>query len=245
MKSARRRRASPPSAPRSRRAGPVLGLDLAGSPRRSTGWCLLYGEADARAGVVHDDAEIAELVARARPALVIVDAPLSLPRGRRTIEDRSGPHLRACDRELLRRRIRFFPLTLGPMRLLTVRGMTLAARIGRAGVTVVEGYPGASQDLIGIPRKNDGLEGLARGLRRLGLRGDLARRALTHDELDAVTIAWVGRQHLRGRSLVIGDPSERQMVLPTPIPSEPPSRGSRRSPSRRRVGTTPPLRATA
>lgn len=203
---------------RVRRTGPVLGLDLAGSPQRSTGWCLLSGDIDARTGVAHTDEEITALVAASRPELVIVDAPLSLPRGRRTIEDRSGPHLRACDRELLRRGIRFFPLTLGPMRMLTVRGMRLAAELRRAGVTTVEGYPGASQDLLAIPRKNAGVDRLARGLRQLGIRGDLARRALTHDELDAVTIAWVGRQHLRGRSLVLGDPSEGRMVLPAPKP---------------------------
>ena len=203
---------------RAERRRPVLGLDLAGAPHRSTGWCLLFGRRNARVGVAHDDREILTLAAAARPRLIIIDAPLSLPRGRRTIEDRGGPHLRECDRELLRRHIRFFPLTLGPMRMLTVRGMRLACRLRRSGVPVVEGYPGAAQDLLGIPRKNDGVDRLARGLRGLGIAGDLVRRALSHDELDAVTIAWVGEEHLRGRSLVIGDPSEGQMVLPLPKP---------------------------
>lgn len=200
-----------------RRTGrPVLGLDLAGVPHRSTGWCVLYDGRDARTGVAHSDEEIEALAAKVHPALVIIDAPLSLPVGRRTIEDRSGPHLRACDHELLRRHIRFFPLTLGPMRGLTVRGMRLAERLRRTGSEVVEGYPGASQDLLGIPRKGVGLVPLARGLRRLGIRGDLVRGGLTHDELDAVTIAWVGHEHLRGRSLVIGDVREGEMVLPLP-----------------------------
>ena len=151
-----------------------------------------------------------------QPALLIIDAPLSLPRGRENIEDRSGPHLRACDRELLRRKIRFFPLTLGPMRMLTERGMRLAAEFRSAGFEVVEGYPGAAQDLLGIPRKGAGLAALRRGLRQLGLRGDLVRSALTHDELDAATIAWVGRRYLAGGALVIGDPHEGLMVLPRP-----------------------------
>lgn len=152
----------------------------------------------------------------ARPDLIVIDAPLSLPRGRATIEDRSGPHLRACDRELLRRRIRFFPLTLGPMRMLTVRGMSLAQEFRAAGYEVVEGYPGASQDLLHIPRKQRGLPGVRRGLVALGLRGDLPRAPLSHDELDAATIAWVGREHLLGRSLVIGEAAEGLMVLPRP-----------------------------
>jgi uncharacterized protein len=192
-----------------------VGLDLAGSPRRRTGVCVLVG-AHAALSVAFGDEEVRAVVARARPRLVIIDAPLSLPRGRATIEDRSGPHLRECDRELLRRRIRFFPLTLGPMRMLTERGMRLAAEFREGGVAVVEGYPGASQDLLRIPRKHAGLPALRRGLLRLGLRGDVAEPERTHDELDAATIAWVGREHLAGRAWVIGDPTEGLMVLPRP-----------------------------
>src|SRR5271157_1321427 len=152
----------------------------------------------------------------ARPGLVVIDAPLSLPRGRTTIEDRSGPHLRECDRELLRLRLPFFPLTLGPMRMLTVRGMELAAALRRRGVRVVEGYPGGSQDLLGLPRKKAGTSLLQRRLRARGLGGELERRPLTHDELDAVTIAWVGWEYRKGKGTLIGDPSEGLMLLPKP-----------------------------
>ena len=93
---------------------------------------------------------------KARPGLVVIDAPLSLPRGRKTIEDRSGPHLRECDRELLRRKVPFFPLTLGPMRMLTVRGMRIARALSKRGFPVVEGYPGGAQDILGLPRKKAG-----------------------------------------------------------------------------------------
>ncbi len=204
------------AAPRAAARNTVLGLDLAGSPHRSTGWCVISTGRRARVGVAHADSEIEALADETQPALIIIDAPLSLPRGRRTIEDRTGPHLRECDRELLRRRIRFFPLTLGPMRMLTVRGMRLAGRLGRSGFRVVEGYPGAAQDLLGIPRKGRGVGELARGLGRLGVRTAGARSELSHDELDALTIAWVGREHLQGRSWVIGDPEEGLMVLPRP-----------------------------
>jgi len=226
-----------------RRVAVVLGLDLAGAPRRDTGCCLLRGPHRVSARIAHSDDEIRSVVRAGAPDLIVVDAPLSLPRGRRTLEDRAGPHLRACDRELLRRGIRFFPLTLGPMRMLTERGMRLAAEWRAEGYAVVEGYPGASQDLLGIPRKGAGVGPLARGLRRLGLAGDLGRRSLTHDELDAATIAWVGREHLAGRSLVIGDPEEGLMVLPQP--TRPATRSALRapkvSPSKPRdAGTRPP-----
>lgn len=192
----------------------VVGLDLAGSPLRDTGACEMTGPRRLRATVLHADREIVEFVERFGPDLVVIDAPLSLPKGRRTIEDRSGPHLRACDRELLRLGLRFFPLTLGPMRMLTVRGMELKATLSHRGYPVLEGYPGGAQDLLGLPRKNAGIALLQRRLRARGLGGDLDRRALTHDELDAVTLAWVGQAYLRGEGALVGDPAEGLMLLP-------------------------------
>jgi len=177
-----------------------------------------------RATVLHTDPEIIDLVERFAPELVVIDAPLSLPRGRRTIEDRSGPHLRACDRELLRLRLPFFPLTLGPMRMLTVRGMNLKTALSRRGFPALEGYPGGAQDLLGLPRKKAGAAILQRRLRSRGLGGDLERRPLTHDELDAVTIAWVGHSYLRGEGMLIGDPGEGLMLLP-PWPERRPRNG--------------------
>ena len=195
-----------------------MGLDLAGSPTRDTGACVMEGPHRLRAAVLHSDEEILVFVRSARPHLVVIDAPLSLPRGRRTIEDRSGPHLRECDRVLLRWRLPFFPLTLGPMRMLTVRGMRLAGRLKRAGFSVVEGYPGGAQDLLGLPRKKSGVDRLQRALRRRGLGGDLDLRPLTHDVLDAVTIAWVGWAFRKGSGVLIGDPTEGLMLLPAPDP---------------------------
>jgi len=194
----------------------VVGLDLAGSPKRNTGACRFLGPHRVRAVVLHSDLEILAFVEDARPELVVIDAPLSIPRGRRTIEDRSGPHLRACDRELLRRRLPFFPITLGPMRMLTTRGMQLAAQLTARGFEVVEGYPGGAQDLLGIPRKNAGVSRLQRALRSRGLGGEITRRVLSHDELDAVTLAWVGWDFRHGRGELIGDPTEGLMLLPLP-----------------------------
>ena len=192
----------------------VLGLDLAGAPHRSTGCCLLERNGTANASVAHSDEEILRFSATPGLRLVTIDAPLSLPRGRRSIEDRTGPHFRECDRALRQLGIRFFPLTLGPMRMLTVRGMLLATEFRRRGVQTVEGYPGGAQDLLEIPRKGAGVPELQRRLVKLGLKGDLRRRDLTHDELDAATIAWVGWRFLEGKAKVIGDPTEGIMILP-------------------------------
>ena len=203
---------------RSRRAelGPAVGVDLAGSPGRRTGFCRLGPGLRTRTRVLGSDQEIVDEVLACRPAIVVVDAPLALPRGRRSLDVPGPPHLRACDRELLALGIRFFPLTLGPMRLLTARGMALAARLRRHGLRVVEGYPGGAQDLVGWPRKGQGERRLQRALLRFGFSGDVARRRLTHDELDAIACAYTGREHLAGRSLVLGSAGEATLILPRP-----------------------------
>ncbi len=193
----------------------VVGLDLAGSPRRTTGFCYLGRGPEVRVASLHTDEEILEATRSARPDVVSIDAPLSLPHGRRTIDDRTGPHLRSADRELLRLGIRFFPITLGPMRMLTSRGLRLRDQLGSEGIHAIESYPGAAQDLLGIPRKNSGTAALRRGLWRTGLRGDLRRTDLSHDELDGITCALVGRAYLRGDFFAIGDPSEGLMILPS------------------------------
>ncbi len=179
----------------------VVGIDLAGSPRRPTGMCTLRGSR-AQTLVVFSDDEILRRVQDARPQIVPIDAPLTLPPGRKTIHDRSGEHFRDCDRELRRRGIRFFPITLGPMRLLTERGMELRAKIETMGFPVVECYPGAAQDVWRIPRQHKDRKGLLAGLEGLGVRG--LADTMTGDELDAVTAALVGRWFLLGKGEKLG-----------------------------------------
>jgi predicted nuclease with RNAse H fold len=187
-----------------------VGVDLAGVEARNTGVACLNFDLHLTHAIVHTDEEIVDFVLTHHPLVVVVDAPLSLPRGRLSLEEKSNIHLRECDRVLLRRGIRFFPVTLGPMRKLTARGIRLAARLRDFGVKVFEGYPGGAQDIMGIPRKNKGVDALAAGLRGLGLAVD----GLTHDELDAVTCAYVGLLYLKGGAELIGDRDEGEMLLP-------------------------------
>lgn len=192
-----------------RRTFVVAGIDLAGSPRRPTGICVLHGM-KAQTHIAFSDEEILRWVSQARLDLVLIDAPLSLPAGRSTIHDRSGEHYRDCDRALRRRGIRFFPVTIGPMRMLTERGMTLEQKIKMMGCHVVECYPGAAQDVWGIPRQHRDSVGLAKGLRKLGVKG--LTSAMTGDELDAATAALVGRWFLLGKGEMLG--GDQGIVLP-------------------------------
>ncbi len=192
----------------------VVGVDLAGSPGRNTGICLLKGMTVALFATLRTDEEILNFIDRAGPDLVAIDAPLSLPPGRKSIEDRTGEHFRSCDRELLKRGIRFFPITLGPMRSLTARGIRLKETLVQRGYEVIEIYPGAAQDVWKIARKQGGLQKLRRGLEKLGLT-KLAK-GMNGDELDAVTGALVGRLYLKGEAEVLGTLSEGAIVIPKP-----------------------------
>ena len=199
----------------SRPAEKLVGIDLAGSPKRPTGLCILRGN-EARVSVVFSDEEILEAVDTDAQAIAI-DAPLSLPRGRCCLRDDCScagkAHFRVCDLELRRMGIRFFPITLGPMRALTVRGMALKKKFEEMGCRVFETYPGAAQDIWGIPRQKD-VEGLKEGLKRFKVQGNWLDPGISKHELDALTCALTAREDLRGNSITLGDAEEGLMILP-------------------------------
>ena len=188
----------------------AVGLDLAGVPNRPTGFCVLR-KWKAQTSLVYTNEEILEKMENSKPKLIAVDAPLSLPAGRRSIEERTKVHLRECDKELLRRRIKFFPITLGPMRKLTTRGIELKRILESKHFRVIEVYPGGAQDVLGIPRKQQGLDKLRIGLEKLGIAG--LNDGMSDHELDAVTCAFVGKLFLEGKSCSYGTP-DQTIVMP-------------------------------
>lgn len=188
----------------------IVGLDLAGVETRPTGFCLLR-QMTAQTFLVYTDTEILNVIQRCRPDVVAIDAPLSLPRGRKSIEEKTPTHLRECDKELLKRRIRFFPVTLGPMRKLTTRGIALRETLQAQRFKVIEVYPGGAQDILHIPRKQQGLAPLKDGLEKLGIKG--LTEDLSDHELDAVTCAYVGRLYLDGKACTYGT-TEQAIIMP-------------------------------
>ncbi len=189
----------------------VVGIDLAGVAGRPTGGCILRGY-DVSSVILYSDEEILNYVDRAKPDLVAIDAPLSLPPGRKSMRERGKYHFRPCDEELRRRKIPFFPITLGPMRGLTERGIKLRQRLERSGYRVVEIYPGGAQDIWGIPRAKHGVNDLRLGLRRLGIKG--LKRKISAHELDAVSGALTGLLFLQGKAEVYGNFSQGAIIMP-------------------------------
>jgi uncharacterized protein len=188
----------------------VVGLDLAGVETRPTGFCILRNMT-AETFLAFKDEEMLQRIEEVKPQVIAIDAPLSLPEGRESIEQRTSVHLRKCDKELLRRRIKFFPITLGPMRQLTNRGINLKVNLEKRHFKVIEVYPGGAQDILGIPRKQQGLEKLRTGLEEEGIGG--LKDGMSDHELDAVTCALVGRLFLLGKSVTFGT-CDQAIVMP-------------------------------
>ncbi len=196
----------------------VVGIDLTGSEKRASGWCLLDGH-EARVASIFLDDDLIEETVRASPHLVSIDSPLCLPAGRVSVGDDDPGRtrfgiMRECERELKRRGVNVYPCLIPSMQKLTARGIRLARSLRERGVPVIESYPGAAQDIMRIPRKGAGPEWLKTGLREFGISGDYETQNITHDELDAITSALVGTFHLAGMSEALGTNEEPPLIIP-------------------------------
>lgn len=188
-----------------------IGIDLAGVSHRPTGICILKGNT-VRTTIVFTDEEILNIILYERPNIIAIDAPLALPRGK-TLDSKNC--IRECDRALWRMGIKFFPINFGGMRKLTLRGIELRRKLENLGFIVIETYPGAVQDILGVPRAKRDRENLRKRLIEIfNLEGDILYKSLTLHELDAITCAIVGKLYLEGKYMAIGDPDEILMILP-------------------------------
>lgn len=181
----------------------AVGIDLAASEKRPTGFCILKNN-KAKTFLLFLDSEIISQTLEVKPDIVAIDAPLALPKG--------GKSLRECDKELLKLGIKFFPINLGPMKNLTKRGIKLRKIFERKGLKVIETYPGAAQDILKIPRKKKGIEKLRTALIKMGIKG--IRNKISEHELDAITSAYVGKLYLENKYIALGNPKEILMILP-------------------------------
>jgi len=196
----------------------AVGIDLTGSEKRPTGWCLLSGDV-AETRLLRTDKEILNATIAASPDLVSIDSPLSLPKGRKSVHN-SDPGrykygiMRECERILKRRGVNVYPSLIDSMQALTARGSRLAQQLRTMGIPVIESYPGAAQDIMGIPRKRAGLDYLKQGLAKFGITGEFTRTKVSHDEVDAITSSVVGLFFWAGRFEALGNPDEEYLIIP-------------------------------
>ncbi len=191
----------------------IVGIDLTGSEKRATGWALMEGACVTTKSLRTDNDLIRETLA-ANADLVSIDSPLSLPEG-----DGSAtvPIYRKCELALKRMGISVFWCLLPSMEMLTRRGIKLAHELRKAGSKVIESYPGAAQDILGIPRKKASLEELKWGLFRAGITGDFVTSDITHDEVDAITSALVGLFYLADNYIALGTTREDYLIVPRSV----------------------------
>ena len=191
----------------------IVGIDLTGSEKRATGWALMDGPFATTKTIRTDEELISETLA-AKPDLVSIDSPLSLPYG---YGAPGVPIYRKCELALKRMGISVFWCLLPSMQMLTRRGIKLADELRKAGCNVIESYPGAAQDILGIPRKKASLDELKHGLSRAGITGDFLTAHITHDEVDAITSALVGLFYLADEYIALGTPSEDYLIVPRSV----------------------------
>lgn len=196
----------------------VVGIDLTGSEKKKCGWATLTnGHVATR--TIFTDLDIIEATVRQNPAVISIDAPLSLPAGRISVYDTDPGRqefgiLRECERAMLKKGIRSYPCLIRSMQKLTERGIQLANEFRRRGFAVIESYPGGAQDVLGIPRKGKSIPLLVKGLQAFGLSGSFDQIGVSHDELDAITSAIVGCFYIANRYEALGNELEGYLILP-------------------------------
>ncbi len=191
----------------------IVGIDLTGSEKRATGWALMEGSC-ATTKCLRTDNELIRETLAANADLVSIDSPLSLPEGHGSA---NVPIYRKCELALKRMGISVFWCLLPSMQMLTRRGIKLADELRKAGSKVIESYPGAAQDILGIPRKKASLHELKCGLSRAGITGDFLTCDITHDEVDAITSALVGLFYVADEYIALGTQTEDYLIVPRSV----------------------------
>ena len=210
-----------PSSSTSRGGSPLIafGIDLRSGPRYPTGIATMDADRRCRTiAIARTDEAILDAIEACAPRVIAIDAPLALPEGRDCVDQTcacaASGIMRDVDRIAAREGYRPFPALLPSMVQLTLRGIALRETLEARGYEVIETYPGMTQDVLGIPRKGAGIDGLRRGLKRHGVLGIPRARRVSHDELDAVTCALTAHLYLEGRTEVMGSGLPVPLVLP-------------------------------
>lgn len=180
----------------------IIGIDLAGKPENPTGWAL-WRNRRVKTSLVYRNNDILKGIARSKPAIIAIDAPLSLPK--------SGI-LRKADKEMIGRGYRVFPPILQAMRRLTVRAIEINKLIAEKGYRAIEVHPTSTRQALSMPSKD--WEKIQAILKSIGVEGDLSVHTLTPHEVDAVTAALTAYLHMQSQTKTLGDDEEGYIIIP-------------------------------
>ena len=180
----------------------IVGIDLAGKPQNPTGWAE-WKDGAIKTNLLFLDEEIVESVARSKPAIIAIDAPLSLPK---------EGILRRADREMIARGCRVFPPTLSGMTELTKRAMRLNELLTAKGYRTIEVHPTSSRKALGMPTKD--WDEILAIFKCIGLEGEINKHATKPHEIDAITAALTAYLLIQNQTEDIGDKEEGTIVIP-------------------------------
>ena len=183
-----------------------IGIDLAASEKNPTGLATLEKNKKTKitTKILFTNREILEEIKKSKPKVVAIDAPLFLPLGRKNLR-KSKIHFRSCDKELLKMKIKFFPISIGPMRSLTKRGISLRKTLEKMKIKVIETFPGAIYDILGINRKNP--SNLKKFIK-------FNPKGKSIHEIDAIACAYIAKLFSEGKVRKIGNRREGYMYIP-------------------------------
>lgn len=186
----------------------IIGVDLSGKPENPTGICFLDGS-NLNFSTLFEDDEILDYITEKDPFLVVIDAPLSLPKGRCCLSQdcscsKHGGHFRAAEVEM-RKYGRTLPLTFRGMRMLTERGIKIAEKL-RNEYTVLESHPRTIQKILGFSNLYNDLQNY------FELPGDISEH-----ELDAGLLVIAGIFYAKEEFMEFGDKEEGTIILPKEI----------------------------
>jgi predicted nuclease with RNAse H fold len=183
----------------------ILGIDLAGKQENPSGLAILVGN-KMKLFTSYADNEIFDLIDELKPQVIVIDAPLSLPKGRCCLEKDCkcavGGHFRQAERDI-RQYGRVLPLTFRGMKMLTLRGIKLSTEL-KKGYEVLESHPNTTSKILKFEDPYSGLNQFF----------NISSEATEH-ELDAGILALTGLFYLKNCYNELGDPGEGTMVLPT------------------------------
>ena len=181
----------------------VIGIDLAGISTNPTGWALLK-EKTVKTSLLYTDKEILENTVKNHPALIAIDAPLSLPK--------KDLLFRKVDREMIRKGYRVLPPNLSAMKKLTLRAIKLNKLIAEKNYKTIEVHPTSTRKALQMPPKD--WKTIQEILITLGLKGEIETRPLATHEIDAITAALTAALYLNNQTEQIHD-GEDCVIVPT------------------------------
>ena len=169
----------------------ILGIDLAGRPENPTGICLFKNN-ETCFKTVYSDEQIFRIVSEFKPDIIAIDAPI--------IKKEQQPYVRKADKLL--KKYKSLPPTLPSMRLLTLRGSKIAAKLKETKYKVIEVFPTATAKILEIHDKN---------YRKTAEK--LKINVKNKHELDAYLCCITAKMHLEKKTVTIGD-KDGKIVIP-------------------------------